>query len=151
MWIVLIIKPSGLFRAVWLFLLSVAVWISCVLGFFLFCLCGAINSIPPLIFQSLIKRVAVVRFTTYQNIRSFIQKSVIDSFVRQFYFVGKALSIWAATGKPEASEITMILVPFPRFVLPTTRPFFLPDWSLRQWTFCECLFHYCITYSKPYV
>ncbi len=40
-----------------------------------------------LIFQSLIKRIAIICFVTYQKIRCFIQKSVVDSLFNQFHFV----------------------------------------------------------------
>ena len=42
-----------------------------------------------LIQKPLIQSIAVIGFITNQKIRSFIQKSVADSFINQFYFMGR--------------------------------------------------------------
>jgi hypothetical protein len=68
-----------------------------------------------------IKSITVASFITYQAIRCFVQKTVVDGLIKPFYFMGRGVLILAETGKPEASAIAMILVPFPRFVFPTAR------------------------------
>ncbi len=49
-----------------------------------------------------------------------------------FTSCGEALSAHTATGRPEPSATAMILVPLPRFVLPTPAPPFLPARRSRQ-------------------
>ncbi len=74
--------------------------------------------------QFLFKRIAVISFVSNKFIWRIGSKTAVDSFSTSFTSWGDALSTHTATGRPEASAIAMILVPLPRFVLPTARPLF---------------------------
>src|SRR4051812_22323301 len=50
---------------------------------------------------------------------------------------GEALAVQRATGRPWRSVIAMILVPFPRLVFPTQRPFFGRDERAIDETFAQ--------------
>ena len=81
--------------------------------------------------KGFIKAVTIICFIANQTIRSKFCKAIIYGLFNQRYFMGRSAFHVAETGKPEASAIAMILVPLPRFVLPTARPLFLPAQTSR--------------------
>jgi len=78
-----------------------------------------------ILFQSLIKRIAVVRFITYQAIRGFIQKSIVDSFINQFHFMGRGAFDMSGDRKTRSVCNCHDLGAFPAFrIADSTTPFF---------------------------
>ena len=78
-----------------------------------------------ILFQSLIKRIAVVRFITYQAIRSFIQKSVVDRFFNQYHFMGRGAFNTSGDRKTRSVCNCHDLGAFPAFrIADKTTPFF---------------------------
>ena len=78
-----------------------------------------------LILQSLIKRIAVICFVAYQKIRGFIQKSVVDSFINQFHFVGRGTLDMSGDRKTRSVCNCHDLGAFPAFrIADSTTPFF---------------------------
>ncbi len=82
--------------------------------------------------QLLIKAITVIGFITNEFIRSILSKSAVYGFLDQFHFVGRSAFNVSGDRNTRASAIAMILVPLPRFVLPTARPPFLPVRSSRR-------------------
>lgn len=76
-------------------------------------------------FQALIKRVAVICFIAYQTIRSFIHKSVVDSLINQFHFVGRGAFDMSGDRKTRSVCNCHDLGAFPAFrIADSTTPFF---------------------------
>ena len=78
-----------------------------------------------LLFQSLVKWIAVVCFIAYQEIRCFIQKTFVDSFFNQFYFVWGCAFDMSGDRKTRSVCNCHDLGAFPAFrIADKTTPFF---------------------------
>ena len=78
-----------------------------------------------LLFQSLVKRIAIVCFIAYQEIRCFIQKTFVDSFFNQFYFVGGCAFDMSGDRQTRSVCNCHDLGAFPAFrIADSTTPFF---------------------------
>jgi hypothetical protein len=79
----------------------------------------------PLIFQSLIKRIAIVCFITYQKIRRFFQKSVVDGLINKFYFMRRGALDMSGDRKTRSVCNCHDLGAFPALrIADSTTPFF---------------------------
>ena len=81
--------------------------------------------IKPLHFQSLIKMVAVVCFISYQKIRLFLQKTIVDRLLNQLYCMGRGACDMSGDRKTRSVCNCHDLSAFPAFrIADKTTPFF---------------------------
>jgi hypothetical protein len=78
-------------------------------------------------FQFFIQRIAVIRLVLIISPGTSRVKRCSSVVSTSLVSVGEALATLIPTGRPWRSAITMILVPLPRFVLPTPEPLFRPN------------------------
>ena len=81
------------------------------------------DHLDPALGEPRIERIAVVRPVAQHPLRKLAHEALRERRVDERHLVlGLALEIVAAIGVPCASLTIMILVPLPRFVLPTSGP-----------------------------
>ena len=106
---------------------------SCVGGFLRLLLCGAIKWMPYFSWSLLSKGSLSYARSPRRFFGNWGAKLLSSVASTSLVSCGEALATCTATGTPFPSVTAMILVPLPRFVLPTAEPPFWPPRRWRRW------------------
>lgn len=106
---------------------------SCVRGFLRLLLCGAIKLMPYFSWSFSSKGSLSYAKSPRRFFGSLGAKLLSSAASTSLVSCGEALATCTATGTPFPSVTAMILVPLPRFVLPTAEPLFSPRRRWRRW------------------